>query len=54
MQNYHYFTEYNNMNVDYGNTDVEKHIKPASVLTSTSARRIIFERSKIYKRALVD
>ena len=54
MQNYHYFTIYNNINVDYNNTDVEKHIKHASALTSTSARCIIFERSKIYKRALVD
>ena len=54
MQNYHYFTIYNNINVDYNNTDVEKHLKHASALTSTSAQKIINERSKIYKRALVD
>ena len=37
MQNYHYFTIYNNTNVDYVNTDVEKHLKHASALISTSA-----------------
>ena len=54
MQNYHYFTIYNNINVDYGITDVEKHLKHASALTSTSAQKIINERPKNYKRALVD
>lgn len=54
MQNYHYFTIYNNTNVDYVNTDVEKRLKHASALTSTSAQKIINERPKNYKRALVD
>ena len=49
MQNYHYFTIYNNTNVDYNNTNVEKYLKHASALTSTSARCIFFERPKIYK-----
>lgn len=54
MQNYHYFTIYNNINVDYNNTNVEKRMKHASALISTSAQKFINERPKIYKRALVD